>query len=247
MSQADPVQRFGALIALALPHTLRPLIERLSMRALSPWFAGILLGALSSSGCQTAPLPTADRGKHQFDNYCLPCHGADGQGKPEIAAPSIAGLPVWYIEGQLQKYRTGLRGSHFDDLEGMRMRPMSLTLGSSADVTAVATYASKLRSIQPPTSQGMGGDAAKGAPLFAACATCHGSDGKGMEEKQAPPLTEQYDWYLVRQLQKFKDGVRGYDEEQGSNAYQMQAVWAQTLADEQAMKDVVAHIQTLRK
>ena len=35
------------------------------------------------------------------------------------AAPAIAGLDQWYIEMQLGKFRSGLRGRHFDDISGM--------------------------------------------------------------------------------------------------------------------------------
>ena len=55
---------------------------------------------------------------------CASCHGDNGTGQANIAAPNIAGLPAWYVEAQLVKYRSGIRGAHPDDLEGLRMRPM---------------------------------------------------------------------------------------------------------------------------
>lgn len=56
---------------------------------------------------------------------CATCHGVQGEGNVSIQAPSIAALPAWYVEVQLLKFRTGARGAHPDDLEGLRMRPMS--------------------------------------------------------------------------------------------------------------------------
>ena len=51
--------------------------------------------------------------------------------------------------------------------------------------------------------------------------------------------------YLEKELQKFKDGVRGGDP-QDIYAVMMRPM-AIALADEQAMKDVVAYIETLSK
>ncbi len=41
------------------------------------------------------------------------------------------------------------------------------------------------------------------------CTTCHGSDGRGNEGVQAPRLAGMEDWYLVRQLENFRAGIRG--------------------------------------
>ena len=51
------------------------------------------------------------------------------------------------------------------------------------------------------------------------------------------------DWYLLRQLQYFKDGVRGAHPD---DLYGMQmAMMAASLRDEQAMQDLVAYINSL--
>jgi len=41
------------------------------------------------------------------------------------------------------------------------------------------------------------------------CATCHGADGRGNEGVRAPRLAGMEDWYLRRQLENYRDGVRG--------------------------------------
>ena len=51
------------------------------------------------------------------------------------------------------------------------------------------------------------------------------------------------DWYLARQLQNFKSGVRGVHPED-EYGFQMTSM-VQALADEQAINDVVAYINTL--
>lgn len=41
------------------------------------------------------------------------------------------------------------------------------------------------------------------------CTTCHGADGRGNEGVQAPRLAGMEDWYLIRQLENFRAGIRG--------------------------------------
>ena len=53
------------------------------------------------------------------------------------------------------------------------------------------------------------------------------------------------DWYLARQLSNFKSGVRG-SHPQDFHGGQM-VFMARTLADEQAINDLVAYINTLER
>lgn len=50
------------------------------------------------------------------------------------------------------------------------------------------------------------------------CTTCHGTDGRGSEGVQAPRLAGMEPWYLKRQLENFRSGIRGThpDDFQGS-------------------------------
>ncbi len=41
------------------------------------------------------------------------------------------------------------------------------------------------------------------------CTTCHGTDGQGNEGVQAPRLAGMENWYLKRQLENFRAGIRG--------------------------------------
>ncbi|NKB35107.1 MAG: c-type cytochrome [Pseudomonadales bacterium] len=41
------------------------------------------------------------------------------------------------------------------------------------------------------------------------CTTCHGADGRGNYGVQAPRLAGMEDWYLIRQLENFRAGIRG--------------------------------------
>lgn len=89
------------------------------------------------------------------------------------------------------------------------------------------------------------GDAERGKGLYAVCATCHGPNAEGMKEMNAPALAGQEDWYIIRQLQNFKSGVRGTNP---ADTYGLQmAPMAQVLPDAQAIEDVAAYLSTLRK
>ncbi|MCC6640856.1 MAG: c-type cytochrome [Deltaproteobacteria bacterium] len=174
--------------------------------------------------------------------FCQQCHGADGGGTPLYLAPSIAGLPTWYVERELRNFHEGIRGTHFDDVSGMRMRPMALWLRTDADIVAVAGYVASLPPVKPAPVLA-GGSAAAGAALYAPCIACHGADGRGNEQLGAPPLTHASDWYMLTQLQHFKQGVRGSDPRDVKGA--LMVPMAKLLPDEQAMKNVIAYITTL--
>jgi cytochrome c553 len=90
-----------------------------------------------------------------------------------------------------------------------------------------------------------GGNATNGQALYAVCQACHGPDGKGNDLLNAPSLLNQYDWYQLTQLKNFKSGIRGTNPQDITGA-QMRPM-SMILADEQAMKDVIAYIQTLSK
>lgn len=206
-------------------------------------FALASIAGVGLSGCRPEGAKPTPPGKELYA-ACDSCHGAEGNGNPVISAPAIAGLPAWYVEAQLTKFRTGLRGAHPDDLEGLRMRPMSRQMMNVNEVKAVAEYVGSLPSKnQAPTLAGA--DAAAGAASYATCLACHGPDGKGNPALKAPPIAGQYDWYLVAQLTKFRKGIRGTNPLDVTGG-QMRPM-SMTLADDQAVKNVVAHISTLAK
>lgn len=87
------------------------------------------------------------------------------------------------------------------------------------------------------------GDPVLGKAQFAACAACHGPNGEGMQQLHAPKLSGQDGWYLARQLKHFKSGLRGRHEK---DLYgQQMAAMAMTLADDRAIDNIVAYIETL--
>ena len=102
-------------------------------------------------------------------------------------------------------------------------------------LAAQPTYARALAEVE--------GDAQVGQTLFATCTACHGAQAEGNRELNAPKLTGQGKWYLVRQLNDFRKGIRGTHE---SDIYgQQMAPFAGMLADDKAVRDVVAYIASL--
>jgi cytochrome c oxidase subunit 2 len=205
--------------------------------------AGLLL--LGAAGCgYKVPETTATARGDELFTLCSECHGKYAEGHPEYHAPAIAGLPQWYIENQLHKFKSGTRGAHPLDQTGMMMRPMTLSFRNEADLKTVAAYVSAMPPVKPaPTLKDT--DPAHGKSLFAVCTACHGPEAAGNEAVKAPPLNRASDWYLVEQLRKFKHGIRGASPADLEGA-QMRPMVA-TLADEQAIKDVVSHIVTLAR
>lgn len=84
----------------------------------------------------------------------------------------------------------------------------------------------------------------RGRGLYTACAACHGPQGEGNPDLNAPRLTHLAPVYVAAQLQKFKQGIRGGDN--SSDSARQMAGMAGTLADEQAMYDTAAYIATLK-
>lgn len=182
----------------------------------------------------------AAAGKGSY-GVCMACHGANGEGNAALNAPALAGQAEWYATRQLNNFKQGIRGTDAKDSFGAQMRPMALTL---ADDTAVANVAAYVASLPPVKhSATSGGDANKGKSLFATCVACHGIKAEGNKALNAPALANLQDWYLVRQLQNYKAGIRGTNAKDAFGA-QMRPM-AMTLANDQAIKDVSAYIVSL--
>ena len=202
-----------------------------------------LLLLLATALVSTAPAAAQDLARgEQLYALCAQCHGAAGNGNADALAPAIAGLPEWFVTAQVKKFQSGARGTHFDDVGGMRMRPMSMWLASDEDVTHVSAFVAAMPRANPePTLEG--GDPVTGKTLYTPCIACHGMDGLGNQALNAPPLVGQSDWYQLSSLKAFKAGVRGTNPKDTTGA--LMRPMSMTLADEQAMKDVIAYIQSL--
>ncbi|HEY5679889.1 MAG TPA: c-type cytochrome [Pseudomonadales bacterium] len=173
---------------------------------------------------------------------CASCHGQNGEGNAALNAPRIAGQEPWYISRQLAAYRAGHRGTAPGDIYGMQMRPMAMTSADPATEANLIEYIGTLSAA--PATATIEGDAAAGQNGYAVCVACHGANGEGNQALGGPKLAGQNDWYLVRQIKNYQSGLRGYDP---ADTYGMQMKpMAGVLADDKAINDVVAYINTLR-
>ena len=179
-------------------------------------------------------------GRVDFD-LCQACHGSSGQGNRDLNAPRLAGLTAEYVERQLLDFRSGRRGGAPGDAPGAQMAEMGKTLRDDGAIKRVAYYISTLTATTAMAT--VKGSASRGKELFSRCSSCHGADGAGNPLLQAPRLAGMSDWYLLRQLQSFRTGVRGMGLPDSPGA-RMRAI-VMTLPGESAMVDVIAYIETL--
>jgi cytochrome c oxidase cbb3-type subunit III len=116
-------------------------------------------------------------GERLFINNCAACHGSDAKGSKGF--PNLTD-DDWLYGGAPEKIVETITQGRI----GM-MPPMAAAVGSAADVSNVAHYVLSLSgSPHNPIA------AAAGRAKFAACAACHGADGKGNTALGAPNLTD---------------------------------------------------------
>ncbi len=185
-------------------------------------------------------LPADISGDELFAKICSNCHGKKGEGSEALKAPSIAGLPAWYVQTQIKKFRADLRGISPEDPAGQIMHNIinAINVDQSEGVA-------KLIAAMPmhPTQNVLGGDSQKGKEVFmGVCAKCHRFNGKGEIVFGSAPLIGLQDWYIRAQLHKFRKGIRGGNpaDEKGHKMHEM----TQYLSPEEAA-DVTAYIAVL--
>ena len=157
-------------------------------------------------------------------------------------APSLAGQEAWYLSRQMEAFKSGIRGTAGGDSFGAQMRPMAMVVSDPVALENLVAYIQTFPAgDSPPTVQG---DIAAGQTAYLVCAACHGQKAEGNEAMAGPRLAGQNDWYLVRQLQNYRNGLRGYNPKDifGNQMKPM----AMTLSSDQAINDVVAYINTLQ-
>jgi cytochrome c553 len=77
---------------------------------------------------------------------------------------------------------------------------------------------------------------------YKTCAGCHGANGEGNASLQAPALVNLDSWYLKRQIDNFRSGIRGSNP---NDTWGMQmAAQAALLADDAEVDAVVAQISS---
>ena len=176
----------------------------------------VYVESLNGRGKHSGVKGNIEKGESAYA-VCVTCHGANGQGNKTLNAPKIAGLPDWYVERQLNNFKSGIRGVHAKDIFGQQMRPMAMALLNDEAVRDMTVFVASLKSssVSKPVTVASSSNtvtnvqAPVSEPLYAPCASCHGSEGEGNQKLGAPRLAGQHAWYLERQLRNWRDGIRG--------------------------------------
>lgn len=117
-------------------------------------------------------------GDRLYQNFCSQCHGADARGGKSF--PNLTDSDWLGGDGSHGYIKTTIANGRM----GV-MPPMAAAVGGPDDVRNVAEYVLSLSgSASDPVKAALGKD------KFAACAACHGADGKGNSAVGAPNLTD---------------------------------------------------------
>jgi|TARA_B100001971_G_scaffold94449_2_gene87270 cytochrome c553 len=221
---------------------------------------------------------------------CAVCHGDKGEGKTIgiNRFPAIAGLQKWYIQDQLIKFKYDGRGADYRDKGGLMMHAMVRTLKpqrskdleivGEPEIEGIADYISNLpvdnssKLEKESDDESLNASIERGRKIYTAeapsgCVLCHGDKFQGNNKEdvnkllpRAPMLVPLDDWYMLEQLGKFREGVRGpvadtkrakqllgekaklKMSDQLDGPALMQAMSLTALVNKQAVKDVVAYI-----
>lgn len=116
-------------------------------------------------------------GERLFLNNCAQCHGSDARGSKNF--PNLTDAD-WLYGGSHEKIVESITKGRAGN-----MPPMAAAVGGADDVRNVAHYVLSLSG-----SAHNSAFAQLGQSKFAACAACHGPDGKGNQALGAPNLTD---------------------------------------------------------
>jgi cytochrome c oxidase subunit 2 len=191
---------------------------------------------------QTLALTAGDPGAGQaLFTTCVTCHGAQAEGNKELNAPKLAGQASWYLARQLKDFKAGVRGAHEKDIYAKQMIPFASLLTDDQAIRNVVAFIAAQPDTRPQST--VGGNPDRGRKLYATCASCHGDRGQGVWGTNAPRLANMSDWYMARQLENFREGIRGSHPQDFYGA-QMGSM-TKILPDTRAIDDVLDYIHTL--
>ncbi len=84
------------------------------------------------------------KGAYIYQGSCASCHGGKGEGKPPLNAPRLAGLDGTYLIRQFVNFKSGLRGSHAEDIYGRQMKEMAKAIRTDDGINNLAAYITSL-------------------------------------------------------------------------------------------------------
>ena len=175
-------------------------------------------------------------------NLCQSCHGQQLEGMSATGAPNLTGQKQEYLQKQLSDFQARVRGSHPQDNFGQQMQA-AISMLSPQQITELSAWIADMPMVARQVA-GNKPDYTRGKNTFLAnCAACHHSSGNGNEALHAPGIVTQDRVYLLRQLNLFRQDIRG--NEMSDKSGRQMAMMAKTLADQAALEAVVDYILTL--
>jgi cytochrome c553 len=189
--------------------------------------------------CVMSVVTFGDSGVAQVYQPCTASHGVAGHGNDALGAPAIAGQGEAYLQRQLMYFKSGVRGSQPEDIQGAQMKAMAAPL-SVEEVSRIAKFLSDLPVAAFETAHS--GDLKNGNNYYhAKCGACHGGQAEGNPKLNAPRLAGLDATYLKRQYQNFQQGLRGANPKD-TYGRQMKMM-STTLPTDEDLDDVIAYIQ----
>ncbi|MFW5954763.1 MAG: c-type cytochrome [Guyparkeria sp.] len=192
---------------------------------------GLILGLSLAAGAAQADEGSVKAGREAAQS-CAACHGDNGNSN-NPAFPSVAGQPADYLATQLRAYRDG-------DRENNVMAPQAADLSDEQIRDIAAYYAAQERKVADPADEGSD----LGSKLYhhgrdgvAACAACHGAEGRGNQPAGFPAMRGLSADYTAQSLKDYRREAR-----KGGKAEVMYPV-ATDLSDEE-IEALAAHIAT---
>lgn len=201
----------------------------------------ILLAACTSKEKKELPAVNLEKGKVLFESTCKTCHGASGEGNPQLNSPALANLDGDYLYRQIINFRNGVRGNVASDTLGNQMTAFAKILTDTIAIRNVIAYIDSLPQIE--STEKLAGDWKAGERTYQGlCGSCHGANGKGNPKLNAPQLNGLASWYLKNQFEKFKNGQRGSHPDDKFGA-QMTSI-VQVMTEGQSIDDVITYLRS---
>ena len=164
----------------------------------------------------------------EINETCAGCHGEYGQGSIDGEYPRLAGLTDVYLARQLRLFKqrkrlnipmlpyTNDRELPEEDLVSVAAYLASIELPTKlppineAEFDALARLQAGKKVVNIATYPG---DVEAGRKFYKQeCASCHGQDGYGDDNKHIPRLAGQYSLYLLKQVENIRKAERFHDE-----------------------------------
>ena len=183
----------------------------MQVKVASTIILGLGILAAGTAFSQASPDGISEAEKSAMIASCAVCHGSSGEGNEARSAPVLAGLEAVYLERQLDLFASGKRGTMPGDPFGSQMYVIAQSL-KPEDREAAAIHYAAIEAPRLPVTFSSSNAHSGGKQAYQTCAACHGDDGMGNSDIGAPRIAGQADWYILRSLETFHSGARGFDE-----------------------------------